>query len=243
MMTIEDEGIRAYLLGRAAEADAERLEVRLLEDDEVFLTVRGIEDDLFDDYARGSLASEERQRFLDRYGGEHDRILVARALAGRSAGWRRPWMLGAVAAALVASIGVGMWLRHQPPPAAVATGRDAVQSTAANAIFAIRLGTSRSRTEVPAIAIPANAPALELRVRLDPADRFDAYSMELRSQSGALAWSAENLHASIDRGDLVVVGVVPASALGTGSYELSVRGSAGAARQEALGFTTLSIER
>ena len=44
-----DADLRAYLLGQTTEPDAERLEVRALEDEDFFVTVRSVEDDLFDD--------------------------------------------------------------------------------------------------------------------------------------------------------------------------------------------------
>src|SRR5262245_35389655 len=107
--------MRAYLLGQAAEADAERLEARLLEDADVHDTLRGVEDDLFDEYARGTLTGDERQWFLDRYGNDRSRQLFAHALgarasvspvAPRSMTWR--WMPVAAAAAVVAGTGLAV---------------------------------------------------------------------------------------------------------------------------------------
>src|SRR6476619_5483996 len=82
-LLLTDLGMRAYLLGQATEAEAARLEERLLEDDETFQTLCSVEDDLFDEYARGGLTAQERQRFADRYGSDRGRLLVARALARR----------------------------------------------------------------------------------------------------------------------------------------------------------------
>ena len=50
---MNDADLRAYLLGQTTEAIAEQVELRALDDEEFFVTVRSVEDDLFDDYARG----------------------------------------------------------------------------------------------------------------------------------------------------------------------------------------------
>ena len=76
---MNDVEMRAYLLGQAPETDAVCFEERLLEDEQMFTALRSVEDDLFDEFARGTLSATERARFLERYGAEHDRLLVARA--------------------------------------------------------------------------------------------------------------------------------------------------------------------
>src|SRR5438128_5644463 len=76
--------MRAYLLGQAPEADAALFEERLLEDEQIYTTLRSVEDDLFDEFARGTLTETERAQFLERYGADRSRLVVARALAQRS---------------------------------------------------------------------------------------------------------------------------------------------------------------
>jgi hypothetical protein len=243
--------MRDYLLGQATDAEVERLENRLLEDEDVYATLRGVEDDLFDDYARGALTLTERQRFAERYGADRGRLLVAGALTRRTLPLRpsrplRSSYVAAAAAALVVAGGIGLtiWMRErtgdQLSSAVRAPSAHPLQATA---VLLITLGSSRSQTETPEVALPADAPTLELRVTLNPADRFDVYSMELRSESGVLVWRADGLHALEERGNLVVVGAVPAATLTESSYELSVRGSMRGAPEEALGFAPLSIRR
>ena len=53
---LDDVAIRNYLLGLLPEAEAEVLEEAYLGDPQVFERVRGVEDDLLDDYAGGRLA-------------------------------------------------------------------------------------------------------------------------------------------------------------------------------------------
>jgi len=55
-----------YLLGDLSEAEATALEEKLLADDEQFERVQEVENSLVDDYVRGRLLSEDRERF-ERY--------------------------------------------------------------------------------------------------------------------------------------------------------------------------------
>ncbi len=230
-MTVTDAECRAYLLGQMPEADAERLEVRALEDEEAFQAVQSAEDDLFDGFVRGRLTPDERARFLDRFGGETGRIAFARALAQQTStsGLRRPpmWVPLAAAAAVVLAAGAGWWLRSRPAPAPAVAPPVAARVTApaAPAVVAmLTLGTSRAAGDRPVIELPPGASAIDLRVRLNPGDRFDAYSMTLRSAADTVVWQGDHLRAAAQTGDLVVGATVPAERLPDGVYELAVRG-------------------
>jgi hypothetical protein len=239
---VNDQQLRAYLLGQLSEGDAERLEARLLDDQETFEALEGVEDDLFDDFARGRLDAAERAKFLERYAGQPARVRFARALAERSARAsvvsfpRRQWLPLAAAAALAIAAG-GVLMRPerapQPLPSAAPPPPSAV----------LRLGTSRSAGAASDLSLPPDAPTLELRVRLDPADRFDRYSMELRSPAGENVWRVDDLKASPDAGELDLLASVPARPLASGTYELAVRGAHEASPPEDLGFATLKITR
>ena len=108
---VNEPSLRAYLLGQLPAAEADGLEERLLEDEELFLTLRGVEDDLFDAYVRGTLTDDERRRFEERHDRRKERIAFARALAARAPSARvipfarRPWVPLAAAAALAVAIG------------------------------------------------------------------------------------------------------------------------------------------
>lgn len=56
-----------YLLGDLPEAEATALEEKLLADDEQFDRVREVENSLIDDYVRGRLSPEDRERFERHY--------------------------------------------------------------------------------------------------------------------------------------------------------------------------------
>jgi hypothetical protein len=250
---LNDADLRAYLLGQTTEPDAERLEVRALEDEDFFCTVRSVEDDLFDEYVRGTMADDERPLFLARYGGEQDRLRTARALMTRTAqprGVRRSdassyWMMAA-AAVLVVGIGVTLGIPGKPTPgrstAPVAVSTPAAAAPAPVALL-LTMGTSRSAAPAPEALLPSSAATLQLRVRLDPADTFDGYTMELRSDDGNVIWRADTLKASPAGGDLTLAADVPAGLLKEAAYELTVRGSTVGRAPEALGFATVKIRR
>lgn len=241
-----DPELRAYLLGRLPEADAERLEQRLLEGEEVFQTLRSVEDDLIDDYARDRLDASERQGFEARYAGQTDRLTFAHALSKRTARSnvipfaRRQWIpLAAAAALVVATFGIMMRPPGEAPDRTPVPGPPAPPPPA----IVLTLGISRSAAAGPEVTLPAGAPALDLRVRLDPADRYDRYFMELRSSADQVVWRGDDLRASTESGELDLVAAVPASALADGTYELAVRGSIAGAAPDELGFVTLKVRR
>jgi len=250
---LNDADLRAYLLGQTTEPDAERLEIRALEDEDFFSTVRSVEDDLFDEYVRGAMADDERPLFLARYGGDQDRLRMARALMMRtvqppvvsSSTASRYWMMAA-AAVLVVGIGVTLGIPGTPAPAgstAPATVPTPAPAAPAPVALLLTLGTSRSATPPPEAVLPSSAVTLQLHVRLDPADTLDRYTMELRSDDGNVIWRADTLKASAAGGDLTLVGDVPAGLLKEAGYELTVLGSTSGRPPEVLGFAAVKIRR
>jgi hypothetical protein len=59
----DDSAIKRYLLGELTEEDQQTLEERLLTDNGYFERLQMLEDELVDDYARGSLTAGEREKF------------------------------------------------------------------------------------------------------------------------------------------------------------------------------------
>jgi hypothetical protein len=79
----DDELLRSYLLGELAEEEVDRLERRLLEDDELFKLGEAMEADLLAAYARGELAAAEGERVLPRLASSaagRARLALARSL-------------------------------------------------------------------------------------------------------------------------------------------------------------------
>ena len=244
--------MRAYLLGQATEADAVRFEEQLLEDEQIYTTLRSVEDDLFDEFARGALTDTERTLFLERYGADRSRLLMAQALARRShrpfqkaqsagTAWRS-WVPLAAAATLVATVGATMWLQPRPPDVTPTIQSVAAAPAIVPSVLLVTLGTSRSAAATPVAELRSGTSVLQLHVRLDPSDRFDRYSMELRNGSG-LVWHNEELHASAPSGEPSLAASIPAASLEAGSYELAVRGVNGASPPEPLGFVTVDVKR
>jgi hypothetical protein len=276
---VTERELRAYLLGESSEDETGRLEAQLLEDEDLFRTLEGVEDDLFDDHARGRLSAAERERFEACYGPDGDRQRFARAFAKRVEGtpgvsgvpetaetpraseapgvlafprrspWRR-WTPLAAAAAIAIVAGVVMMRRESPGPAAsrpVATQQPGPAAEARTAVFAITLGTSRAPAEPARLTVSREASGIQLRVRLNPADRFDNYAMDLRAAStDSQVWQSTGLRGVDTAGDLIVMATVPTADVPDGSYDLAVRGvRAGAAPSAAedLGFVSIKVVR
>jgi hypothetical protein len=65
---IEDErSMKQYLLGNLPEVEQLRIEERLLTDDDYYRTLLILEDELTDDYIKGSLSNQERKRFEEHF--------------------------------------------------------------------------------------------------------------------------------------------------------------------------------
>ena len=147
----------------------------------------------------------------------------------------------AVAATIAAAVGAGFWTTRQPIPTAAASAA-VVPPAIAPAVLAITLGTSRAASATPAVVLPPDVPSLELRVRLDPADTFERYAMELRSASGESVWRTET-RKPLDRREPMLVGTVAADLLHSGTYELAIQGFSGAGSAEEFGFAMINIRR
>src|SRR4029077_16515668 len=130
-------------------------------------------------------------------------------------------VLLAAAATLVVAVGATMWMRDRPANVASPAPAAPQKTAAVPAALLITLGTSRSASDATAMALPNEAPALDLRVRLDPADRFDRYLMELTSESGAVVWHVEDARLTTVGGEPIVAATVPAAALQSGAFELA----------------------
>ncbi len=79
----DDELLRGYLLGELPEPEADRLEQRLLTDDDLFDLLEAIEAELLAAASRGELAPAERERVLRRLASSpegRERLALARSL-------------------------------------------------------------------------------------------------------------------------------------------------------------------
>jgi hypothetical protein len=158
---------------------------------------------------------------------------------------RRQWIpLAAVAALLIAAGGLLVTREIAPHgPLQAPAAHPGPTAAPAVAVLLLTLGTSRAAGTPASVTVPKDASILQLRVRLDPSDRFDRYSIDLRASSDRSVWHGEDLRASAVGDGLALVASVPASSLESGSYELAVRGASGEASYAALGFVTVKISR
>ncbi len=239
--------LRDYLLGRLPESDAERLEEDLIESEEVYLTLRTLEDDLFDEYARGDLDDKDRDAFLKRYSARKNRIAFAKALTHRKhnvmAFPPKPRLIGlAAAAALLVALGTILLVEDRRPrlsPLTIArTARQAGAPVVHSVAVTLTLGTSRSASDTPVVTVQPNTSTVNVRVRLHPDDRFEKYAAALQSSSGTTVWEHDDLHAVSEGGELILPFAVPAGSLNDGSYELAVHGG-----KDDLGFVAMEVRR
>ena len=234
---------RRYLLGRLSDEDAERLEDAMLGDDDVYQLVRSAEDDVIDEIASGRLSAHDTEVFLKKHPDVGHRVAFARALAMRANVVSMPsrrWMIPAAVAASVAVASLMLFFpreREQAPPAPVVARRVAPQVAAQVVVATIAIGGSRSEEQTPSVEIPADAAAVELHVRIDPADIYENYSVTVGSHesSAEVRTTAE--------GDRFVTARIPARVLADGRSEVSVRGESAGGQAETLGFTTLEVRR
>ncbi len=131
----DDEQLRSYLLGRLPEEEADRLEQRLLAEDELFELSEAVEADLLAACDRGELAPAERERVQQRLASSprgRERLALAHALntlAGSSeraaapvVPFARPaavparpaFRWAALAAALLAAAGLSWFALERP---------------------------------------------------------------------------------------------------------------------------------
>jgi len=125
-----DDELRRYLLGELSEPDAAAVELRYFADPDLLERIRGVENDLVDDYAADRLRPRQRAAFERSYlaSREHEeRVAVARALravarAGGSPTRRWPALGPALAAAVAAGVlvvlGLTLSSRSRPPSVA-----------------------------------------------------------------------------------------------------------------------------
>ena len=244
--------LRAYLLGKLAESEAELVETRLLEEEELFSQMETAEDDLFDAFARGALDENERARFLERFGADRHRLHFAKAFAARSSSRkvvplvRRPWVGLAVAASLLIAVGTFVIPRISESDAPTATpGSTTVVVVPAAPIttsVSLALGSSRASGGPAKVTLDRDAARVDFRIRLNPADKYAAYGAQIRSQSDLIIWG-ELVQPSTEGGVLVVHATGPVDRLPAGTYEIAVRGGANAAALDDLGFVTIEVSR
>lgn len=244
---VNETELRAYLLGRLPEADAARLEERFLDDDELFETLRGVEDDLVDEFAQGRMSNTDARAFAGRTEGQENRVRFAHALSKRAAKAVPPrsrplWIPFAIAATLVLALGFPSFLTR-PVQAPVREPAGTSAAAPDDVALTVLIATTRSASPGGEVELPGNAARLRLSVTLDPEDRFDRYRLELRSPAGNVVYRGDDLLAAAEKGTLRLAADIPASLLVEGAHELEVAGLRPGGAPEPLGFAAIRIRR
>jgi hypothetical protein len=240
-----DNTLRDWLLGKLAPEQAEALEERLLEDEEFATRLRGIENDLLDDLARGALAGDERARAAAYFAAtpnDRARLRIARALAA----------VGAEAAAN-ASRGRGhaesARLRAMRPRHRWTAAVLALAGVVAVALIGVRLYPNVGTTQVAftitltdgqqrgaasiEIAVPAAARELRVQAEVDGGEAGAHYALAIDD-----TFAAHRLAVRTTGPYRFVEANVPAAALAPGPHRVRVVAESGAPGESSWILTT-----
>lgn len=232
------EQVRRYLLGELPENEREAIAGRIFEDDGWHSLAREVENDLIDDFARGSLSRDEEARvrkFLSDTG-QHDRLTVARAIAARArksySGPKVVLVFVSLAAILIAVLVTAFYMVRKPLILEQAKSKP-VAPARAPVVFAFQLPPAVRGGTLPVIRIPSGTEFVEAVVELETG--HDSYRLDLADQSGR----------GVAQGETRTPGSyrlrVPAAALNPGRYEIKVTASTGAGSPEPIAFHEFTI--
>lgn len=259
--------LRKWLLGQLPEQETEKLEIELLDREELFEEMRAAEAELYDELAAGRMDDSDQHAFLAtrRAAGDHGRITFARALARRAAEsnvvrssrFTRNSILAAAAVLVIALTALLMRPSpdtnlsadsvaeisppvERPAPPAPEPSIPVSEPMLRTIEVAIVLGTVRSEGALTTIELPEDAGLAAIRIELDPYDVYDRYRVQLRGPDGSLLFERGDLSAVANHEGRFVAVSVPAEILYDGSWELAVAGLADGEADD-LGFETLVI--
>jgi hypothetical protein len=253
---------RRFLLGELTAAEAEQFEEDLLKSDELIDEVETAEDDLFDAFVRDQLTPNERRLFVGRFGDQQQRIAFARALDAkvreqvvvplrpeRRASIR--YAFAAAASIIVVTGAILLW-RSQPAvpipaaePSPVVTTSTGISSpiaaappAASIAAIEIALVSTRGSDQAPHLVLSPTDGSVALSIRLNPADRFAAYTVVIRKSDGSNVWHGQAALASTGK----IAVRIPASLFASGDYEIAVTGLRAGRSAEDLGYRTITVD-
>lgn len=243
VMNTDPEDLRRYLLGQLAEEEAERMEARLLEDDEVSELAEIVEEELLVEHFQGKLP--EGRDLVDRLRASAAgrlRVELAQALAqampskGRpSHPYRRVLLPAAIAAALVGVVFGIRVLTHQAPP----PGQTIIASTQVElppAVLTLALSGPRSGGgAIPQLDLAPEKTRVELRLKNE--ETYPSYQVSLTREDGSQVphdWK-------VAPGFLVVL--VRAADLPAGIYGVKATGLPRQGETELLGEVLFKVVR
>jgi hypothetical protein len=260
-MTIrtEQNDARSFLLARLTQEETEQFEERLLVEDDLIAETEAAETELLDELVRGILSPEESAVVAERFRGRPERIAFAKTLASRTR--PRPqqtmrWILP-IAASLVIVAGVVLLSsRREPSPQTTPVPRASLQQPARTpapipappaptqtarrmriATITIALAATRDDNETPSLLLSREIDVVALRIRINPADRFPAYEVDVTNDT-ANVWNGRATRAESSSELLIEI---PAGRLGNGEHQIAVTGFGKDRLREELGYQTLLI--
>lgn len=221
--------IRQYLLGKLTGDSQQKVEERLLTEDDLFEEMEIAEDELIDEYHAGELSKNDRERFEQnflatperqekvRFSRSFNRYL--RTIEGQKEAavpfwshfWSdQNWALPAVAAVAVIVIVAGIfWFSRQRPPS---------PRTFATLTLTISTINRSEGGPVTKLTLPLNADALRLRLELpEPGSPATRYRVKLLTENG----ETQTLQ-TVGQDEQSVVVEIPAEQLTRGQYALNV---------------------
>ena len=227
-----DKHLRDYLLGLVSEEEAARLDEAAIADDEIAARLGGLEDDLFDDYAGGSMIGQERSRFEERYLASEPgrrRLDFARALGERRHGTARPisWLRSSLpwlsaAAVLVAVILARLYVVGLPSSTEGANASGAptpAPPVPAVVAFTLIPTATRSATATETLSFPAGTASVALRlIGLPETKPVKSPVVVVRTVDGREVFRADARPVVGERDGVLAEVVVPASVLTPDDY-------------------------
>jgi hypothetical protein len=246
---------RRFLLGQLSDEETKAFEEQLLTDDELVAETDAVQTELYDQFVRGELTADERAVFAQRFASRRERMIFASALAARATELPRGnirWALPIAASVmLVTSAILVLSLRPDPAVAPAPVPRASVKHVPAAvpsptniakarkiATVSITLAVTRDDDESPSLTLAADIDDLALRIRLNPADQYPSYAIELSTGDGVRLWEGRSTR---DASNSELTVTVPAARLSRGEIQIAVSGIAHDGTREELGYQTLVI--
>ncbi len=104
-------------------------------------------------------------------------------------------------------------------------------------------GISRGSNSLPQLAIAKDATLVRLQIGIDPQENYRRYRVELRTENGQQVLAQGNLLARAGSHGRSIPLSVPASALGNGRYELTLKGITDSGTTEDVGFYYFDVKK
>jgi len=249
--------IRAYLLGAVTEEKRTLVEERLFSDRDYFEKVLMVEAELQDDFAFDAMTPDERKQFLSRrelVARSEKTFALTRALVDRAQPssslierlrnrlnqpfQRHRLVLAFSMIAVIAIAAAGWWLMTRNPTQNEVVRLNRQSPESATADYPLEFGSIRTRsTGRPAdnaeFRIPASVQVVQLRMELDSTS-FAAYQVQLIREPDESIFTLDNARLEQQAGRSFLVIRVPARVLTSGAYRLAPTGTAADGHRETL---------